>query len=66
MHQSVSSEGKRPKPSWCFEVMTMYFIPAFLATSTHSLALNFTGLNRAANFSYSETGIWVVSRNHSA
>jgi hypothetical protein len=45
------------KPSWCFDVMTMYFAPALLATATHSSALNFTGLNCFASCSYSATGI---------
>ena len=54
-----------PKPSWCLLVMTRYFMPAFLATATHCLASNFTGLNRRANCSYWETGILVSSRNHS-
>src|SRR4051794_28730201 len=44
-------------PSWCFDVITMYFIPASCAICTHSSALNFTGLNCLASCSYSETGI---------
>src|SRR5258708_32168061 len=44
------------KPSWCFEVMTMYFMPASCASWTHSAGLHLTGLNCAASFSYSVTG----------
>ena len=33
------------------------FIPASFANNTHSSALNFNGLNCAANFSYSTPGI---------
>src|SRR4029078_10587319 len=36
----------------------MYFIPASCASWTHSSALNFTGSNRVASFSYSFTGTW--------
>lgn len=53
------------KPSWCLDVMVMYFIPAFFATATHSSALNFTGLNCDANFSYSRTGIRERNMIHS-
>ena len=35
----------------------MYFMPASCASCTHSSALNLTGLNCAASFSYSLTGI---------
>ena len=44
-------------PSWCFEVITMYFMPAFLAIVTHFSASKFTGLNSWANCSYSGNGI---------
>jgi hypothetical protein len=39
----------------------MYFMPASLASLTHSSALNFTGLKRPASRSYSLTG--TVDRN---
>src|SRR5436190_1283293 len=45
------------KPSWCLEVMTRYFMPASLASCTHSSALNLTGLNCLARSSYSAIGI---------
>ena len=38
------------KPSWCLLVMVMYFIPAALASLTHSSASNLTGLNRGGSF----------------
>jgi hypothetical protein len=37
------------KPSWCFEVMTKYPMPAFLALAIHSSALNSVGLNGSAS-----------------
>ena len=48
MFQSEAFESNMAKPSWCFEVMTMYFMPASLAVRTHSSALNLTGLNSLA------------------
>jgi hypothetical protein len=53
------------KPSWCFDVMTMYFMPASFASFTHSSALYFTGLNRDASFSYSRTGTGARNMIHS-
>ena len=41
----LAFEWNIAKPSWCLEVMTMYFMPASLAMRTHSSALNLTGLN---------------------
>ena len=41
---SVCFESNITKPSWCFVVKTMYFIPASLAILAHWSALNFTGL----------------------
>ena len=35
----------------------MYFMPAALAMATHSLALNFVGLNSLYRLSYTATGI---------
>ena len=57
MFQSEAFESNMAKPSWCLEVMTMYFMPASLAVRTHSSALNFTGLNSLAYSRYSATGI---------
>ncbi len=31
------------KPSWCLLVIVMYFMPAALASETHSAALNAVG-----------------------
>jgi hypothetical protein len=42
--------------------MIRYFIPAFLASATHSLASKPVGLNVAATVRYSSTGIWVAER----
>src|SRR5258708_8336846 len=36
------------KPSWCFEVMTMYFMPAPCSSWTHSSGLSLQGLTCAA------------------
>jgi hypothetical protein len=52
-------------PSWCFDVMTMYFIPASFAIRTHSAALNLTGSKRVANFSYSARGMFAHDMIHS-
>lgn len=38
------------KPSWWREVTVMYRRPAAPAMSTHSSALNFSGLNRSASW----------------
>jgi len=43
----------------------MYFMPASFASFTHSSGLYFTGLNRAASFSYSRTGTGVRNMIHS-
>ena len=43
----LAFESNMAKPSWCLAVMTMYFMPASLASRTHSSASNFTGLNCA-------------------
>ena len=45
--------------------MTMYFIPASCASRTQSSALNLTGLNSDASFSYSRTGIFERFMIHS-
>ena len=44
----------------------MYFIPAALATATHSSASNLVGLNRFANLAYSARGISLRRIIHSA
>jgi hypothetical protein len=44
-------------PSWCFDVMTIYFMPASSASLTQASGSNLTGLNFAASFSYSFIGI---------
>src|SRR5258708_40197658 len=48
---------KSEKPSWCLDVMTMYFIPASFARRTHSSALYLMGLNCFARLAYSGAGI---------
>ena len=53
------------KPSWCFDVMTMYFMPASFASCTHASASNLTGLKREASRSYSLTGTAERSITHS-
>ena len=53
MSQSLTFESHMPKPSWCFDVIVMYFAPAFLKSATHSAASNFSGLNCGGSFSYS-------------
>lgn len=42
-------ESNIANPSWCLEVMTMYFIPAALAKATMSCALKLVGLNLFAS-----------------
>src|SRR5680860_415395 len=42
---SVVFVGHRQKPSWCFAVIMMPFIPASLATCAHCLASSVEGLN---------------------
>jgi len=64
--KSVYLESNRQKPSWCLEVMTMYFIPAPAAARTHASASNFVGLNWVRNLSYSSSGICALFRIHSA
>jgi hypothetical protein len=64
--QSVHFESNRQKPSWCLLVITRYFIPAAAAVFAHSSASNFTGSKRGWSFSYSSTGIFALSRIHSA
>ena len=39
--KSVSLESKRQKPSWCFDVMTMYFIPAVLGHADPLVGIEF-------------------------
>ena len=53
----LAFEPKRAKPSWCFEVMTMYFMPASWARRTQASASNRTGFHCFARPSYSRTGI---------
>jgi putative effector of murein hydrolase LrgA (UPF0299 family) len=57
---------EKPNPSLFLEVITMYFIPAFLAIFTHCSASNEVGLNSAAYFSYSAMGMLAVFIIHSA
>src|SRR3954471_17979785 len=45
--------------------MTMYFMPASLASVTHSSALYLTGLKREASVSYSRTGMRERNMIHS-
>ena len=63
--KSLHGESNIAKPSWCFDPITMYFIPARRAAATHSFASNCTGLNRFASSRISATGIllfnWINS-----
>jgi hypothetical protein len=43
--ERVAFESNMAKPSWCLAVMTMYFMPADLASATMSCALKPVGLN---------------------
>src|SRR6185369_1998533 len=52
-------------PSWCLLVIVMYRMPADFASDTHCAGSYFTGLNRAASFSYSAMGIWELFMTHS-
>src|SRR5437588_8775411 len=65
MFQSEAWESNMANPSWCFEVMMMYFMPACFARRTHSSALYFMGLNSLANWRYSATGILPLFMIHS-
>ena len=49
-------ESNSAKPSWCLDVMMMYFMPASAAVRTQASASYFTGLNARTNCSYSLTG----------
>src|SRR3954454_19281602 len=64
MSYDVSLLSNMQKPSWCLLVTVRYFIPAALASLTHSSASNFTGLNRGGSFSYSEIGILSLFITH--
>ena len=55
--QRLTVESKSAKPSWCLEVITMYFMPASCASRTQASASNFTGFHCFASCSYSPTGI---------
>ena len=48
MFQLLAAVGNRAKPSWCFEVITMYFMPASLASAAHASGSYFTGLKSLA------------------
>ena len=48
------------------QCLTMYFMPASLASRTQASASNLTGLNWSANLSYSSIGILALVRIHSA
>src|SRR5579863_8329666 len=52
-------------PSWCFDVMTMYFIPESSANLTQASASNAVGLNWEASCAYSWTGIRALCMIHS-
>jgi hypothetical protein len=52
----LTFEANIANPSWCLEVMTMYFIPASCASWTQASGSNLTGLSLAASCSYSFTG----------
>ena len=54
------------KPSWCFAVMTMYRMPAFLAASTHFSASYLAGLKSLAMAAYSAIGACAPHISHSA
>jgi hypothetical protein len=49
-------ESKMANPSWCLDVMMMYFIPASLAIRAHSSALKRVGLKAWTYASYSGIG----------
>ena len=51
MSQLDTLESNIAKPSWCFDVMVMYFIPAAFTIATHSAASNCSGLKNAGSFS---------------
>ena len=48
MLKSFAFESYMAKPSWCLEVMTMYFMPADLARATMSWAEKPVGLKSLA------------------
>ena len=66
MSKSVRAELYMLKPSWCLAMGMTYFIPAFLAKAAQAVASNLTGLNSAASFGYSATGIFSSNMIHSA
>lgn len=46
----ATAESYIAKPSWCFAVITRYFMPAFLARSAMVSALKEVGLNGAVTW----------------
>ncbi len=53
----VTFESNSANPSWCLDVITMYFMPASCAICTQASGSNFTGFHCFASCSYSATGI---------
>lgn len=53
-------------PSWCLDVITMYFCPAFFAAVTIAFASKADGLNCRAAASYSAMGMPQERLIHSA
>ena len=68
MSKSLAAVSNIAKPSWCLDVMMMYFIPASLASCTMASASNPEGLNDAARDMYSLYGMsaWAEFMIHSA
>jgi len=52
------------KPSWCFVVITKYFIPAAAAAAAQLLALNRVGLNVLLSPQYLLHQHAVMSKNN--
>ncbi len=54
--KEVCFVSHRQKPSWCFVVRQMYFMPAASTRSSHASGSNFTGFHCFASFTYSARG----------
>ena len=49
MLNALAFESNIAKPSWCLAVITMYFMPAALASDTQACASNRVGSNCAGS-----------------
>ena len=56
------------KPSWCFDVIVMYFMPAAFAIATQDAGSYFTGLNaggKSRSYSGTVMRFWCITHSPS-